>query len=104
MPAIETPIIISAYTIAVLIVYIQNLGTKSVKIMKNLLQLAPKPDLILSLFAGTVLGATVKNMHGVINGRLADEVGRLQKYISEFSVKENKLLVKFLSDALERSI
>lgn len=104
MPDIEAPIIISAYTIALLIVYIQNLGTKSVKIMKNLLQLAPKPDLILSLFAGTVLGATVKNVQDAINGRLTDEVGRLQKYISEFSANENKLLVKFLGEALERAI
>ncbi|MFZ5590308.1 MAG: LexA family protein [Bacillota bacterium] len=104
MPAIEAPLIISAYIIAVLTVYIQNLGTKAVKMMKNLLQPALRPELILSLFAGTALGATFKNMHDVINGRLADEVGRLQKYISEFSAKENKLLVKFLSDALERSI
>jgi len=104
MPATGAPIIISAYIIAVLIVYIQNLGTKAVKMMKNLLQPALRPELILSLFAGTALGATVKNMHDVINGRLADEVGRLQKYISEFSAKENKLLVKFLSDALERAI
>ncbi|MBF7083785.1 Lrp/AsnC family transcriptional regulator [Desulfallas sp. Bu1-1] len=104
MPATEAPIIISTYIIAVLIVYVQNLGAKAVKMIKNLLQPALRPELILSLFAGTVLGATVKNMHDVINGRLADEVGRLQKYISEFSAKENKLLVKFLSDALERSI
>ena len=103
MPAIEAPIIISAYTIAVLTIHIQNLGAKSIKIMRNLFQLAPKPDLILSLFAGTALGATVKNMHDVINDRLADEVGQFQKYISEFSAKENKLLVKFLSDALERT-
>lgn len=104
MPATEAPIIISTYIIAVLIVYVQNLGAKAVKMIKNLLQPALRPELILSLFAGTVLGATVKNMQDVINGRLADEVGRLQKYISEFSAKENKLLVKFLSDALERSI
>lgn len=104
MPATEAPIIISTYIIAVLIVYVQNLGAKAVKMIKNLLQPALRPELILSLFAGTVLGATVKNMQDVINGRLADEVGRLQKYISEFSAKENKLLVKFLSDALERAI
>ncbi|BDC35545.1 MAG: hypothetical protein EF806_00265 [Candidatus Methanoliparum thermophilum] len=104
MPAIEAPIIISTYIIAVLIVYVQNLGTKTVKMINNLLQPALRPELILSLFAGTVLGATVKNMQDVINGRLTDEVGRLQKYISEFSARENKLLVKFLSDALERSI
>jgi len=104
MPAIEAPIIISAYTIAVLIVCIQNLGDKSVKIMKNLLQSATKPDLVLSLFAGTVLGATVKNVQDAINGRLPAEVGKFQKYISEFSAKENKLLVKFLRDALERAI
>ncbi|OPY59478.1 MAG: hypothetical protein A4E56_03175 [Pelotomaculum sp. PtaU1.Bin065] len=103
MPAIKAPIIISAYTIAVLIIHIQNLGAKSVKIMRNLLQLAPKPDLLLSLFAGTALGATFKNMHNVINGRLAEEVGQFQKYISEFSAQENKLLVKFLIDALERT-
>ena len=103
MPAIEAPIIISAYTIAVLTIHIQNLGAKSIKIMRNLFQSAPKPDLILSLFAGTALGATVKNMHDVINDRLADEVGQFQKYISEFSAIENKLLVKFLSDALERA-
>jgi len=104
MPAIEAPIVISANIIAILIVYIQKLGTKTVKMVKNLLQPALRPELILSLFAGTALGATVKNRQDVINGRLAGEVGRLQKYISEFSAKENKLLVKFLSDALERAI
>lgn len=104
MPATGAPIIISANIIAVLIVYIQKLGTKTVKMVKNLLQPALRPELILSLFAGTALGATVKNRQDVINGRLAGEVGRLQKYISEFSAKENKLLVKFLSDALERAI
>ncbi len=103
IPAIEAPIIISAYIIAVLTIHIQNLGAKSIKTMRNLFQLAPKPDLILSLFAGTALGSTVKNVHDVINDKLADEVGQFQKYISEFSAKENKLLVKFLSDALERA-
>ncbi|KUK81029.1 MAG: Transcriptional regulator [Pelotomaculum thermopropionicum] len=104
MPATEAPIVISTYIIAALIVYVQNLGTKTIKMINNLLQPALRPELILSLFAGTVLGATVKNMQDVINGRLTDEVGRLQEYISEFSAKENKLLVKFLSDALERSM
>ena len=104
MPATGAPIIISAKIIVILIVYIQKLGTKTVKMVKNLLQPALRPDMILSLFAGTALGATVRNRQDVINDRLAGEVGRLQKYISEFSAKENILLVKFLDDALERAM
>jgi DNA-binding Lrp family transcriptional regulator len=104
MPATGVPIIISANIIVILIVYIQKLGAKTVKMVKNLLQPALRPDMILSLFAGTALGATVRNRQDVINDRLAGEVGRLQKYISEFSAKENILLVKFLDDALERAM
>ncbi|MBW6463130.1 MAG: Lrp/AsnC family transcriptional regulator [Firmicutes bacterium] len=106
IPTTEAPIIISAKIIFVMIVYIQRLGTETVKIMKNLLQPALRPELVLSLFVGAALGVTVKNknIHGFIYDQLADEVSQFQKYISEFSVKENKLLVSFLGDALERAV
>ncbi|NPV73405.1 MAG: Lrp/AsnC family transcriptional regulator [Pelotomaculum sp.] len=104
MPAAGAPLVICAHIIAILIVCLQNLGVKAINTMKNLLHPAHRPELNLSLFAGTALGAAVKNMHDVINGRLADEVGRLHKYISEFSLNENRLLVKFLDEALEKAI
>jgi len=103
MPGIEKPIIFSAYTIALLIVHIENLGSRSARMIRGLLKLAPKPELALSLFTGTVLGTMIKNMCGTFNGRIAAIVGQFQENLSKFDFDERKRLVTFLGEALERA-
>jgi len=105
VPSIEAHIIAGAYLIAILIFRLLSLGTKVLASMHRLIQNTPKPELVLSIFAGTALGATVKNVQDShISGKLTEEVGRLQKFISEFSARENGLLASFLREALERAI
>jgi DNA-binding Lrp family transcriptional regulator len=103
MRTLEVPITFSAYTITLLIVYIRSLGNRSIQSIENLLQLAPKPEQMLSLFTGAVLGTMVRNMREAINTAITTKVGKFHKHVSEFNGQEKKLLVSFLEEALQRA-
>ncbi|MEW5897807.1 MAG: hypothetical protein AB1652_01360, partial [Bacillota bacterium] len=79
-----------------------SLGSRGIHLVENFLHLAPKPELILSLFAGTVLGVAMKSMKEAMTAKLASKIGVFQRHVSEFSRNERKLLVNFLGENLER--
>lgn len=96
MHSIEKPITYSAYTIALLTVYLYSLGNRGIHLMENFLHLALKPELVLSMFAGTALGISIKSMKDAVTASLAANIGRFQKHIADFSKSEKRLLVNFL--------
>ncbi len=102
MQTIEKPVTYSAYTITLLTTYLYSLGSRGIHLVENFLHPAPKPELILSLFAGTVLGVAMKSMKEAMTAKLASKIGVFQRYISEFSRNERKLLVNFLGENLQR--
>ncbi|MEW6423557.1 MAG: hypothetical protein AB1523_02255 [Bacillota bacterium] len=103
MHTIEKPITYSAYTIALLTAYLSSLGNRGIQLMESYLHLAPRPELILSLFAGTVLGVAIKSMKEAMTAKLATKIEIFQKHVSEFSRNERKLLVSFLGETLQRA-
>lgn len=103
MRTLEKPITFSAYTIMLLIAYIRSLGNRSIQSIESLLQLAPKPEQMLSLFTGAVLGTMARNMRETISTKITTKVGKFHKHVSEFNGQEKKLLASFLEEALQRA-
>ncbi|HAU32342.1 MAG: Transcriptional regulator [Desulfotomaculum sp. 46_296] len=103
MSRIETPVTFSAYTIALLVAYLKNLGSRSADTLLHLLTLPSKPEMTLIFFAGTVIGTMTKNMKEVINGKSFTFIRRFHQYLSECDAGEKKLLLGFLNEALERA-
>lgn len=104
MSSIELPVIFGAYTIALLIAHIHEIKFHMTPTLPQLLQLAPKPELLLSLFAGSVIGTMLKNMKDNLNNKIITCIQRFVEYISECSAPERKLLAGFLKEALQRSL
>jgi hypothetical protein len=104
MPQIDASVPFSAYTITLLTAYLQNIEHQSLKRIKNLLPLSEEPALTLSLFAGTAVGAMVKNMKETLNQKITGIISKFQKNIAEFNLSEKKELVIFLGEALQKAI
>ena len=102
MQTIEKPITYSAYTITLLTAYLYSLGSRGIHLVENYFHLTLKPELVLSLFAGTVLGIAVKSMKEAMTAKLAAKIGVFQRHVAEFNRNERKLLVNFLGENLQR--
>ncbi len=99
---IEKPITYSAYIITLLTACLYSLGNRGIHLMENFLHLSPKPELILSMFAGTALGVAIKTMKETMTVKLVTKIGVFQKHVSEFSRNERRLLVNFLGETLQK--
>ncbi len=104
MSQVELPVVFAAYTIALLIAHIHEINLHGAPTLPQLLQFAPKPELVLSLFAGSVVGTMVKNVKDSLNNKIFSCIHRFLEYISECSAPERKLLAGFLNEALRRSM
>jgi len=103
MAQIELPVIFCAYTIALLITHILEINSRNITTLQHILQLAPKPELVLSLFAGSVVGTMLKNIKDAANSKILSCIRRFEEHISECDILEHKLLANFLNEALQRS-
>ncbi|BCV20153.1 hypothetical protein [Moorella sp. Hama-1] len=99
------PVITSAYTLTILLVYLKSLGKRALQVVRNALQKAPRPEAGLFLATGTGLGLAVNMLsQNPLAGQLAGYLNRLQEQIGKLSGGEHKLLADFLHEALERAI
>lgn len=102
MPAIEMPIILSAYIITLLIVCLKIFSSKSIQFIKKHLLFTSKPEIALSMFVGTVLGNILKtaaNFNSI--DQLTVYIKQFQNSIDEINFQEKTLLMDFLKEALE---
>ena len=104
MRIVEKPVAYGAYMITLLTAYLYSLGNRGIHLLENSLRHPSKPELTLSMFAGTVLGMAIKNVKETVTAKLAAKIDVFQKHISGFSKNERKLLVNFLGEALQRAI
>ncbi|AEG16769.1 hypothetical protein G7K71_17940 [Desulfofundulus sp. TPOSR] len=103
MSRIELPVVFSAYTIALLITHIHEINSRGMAALKHILELAPKPELVLSLFAGLAVGTMLKSMKDAVNSKILSCIRRFEDHISECDNQERRLLASFLTEALQRS-
>ncbi|SHI56182.1 hypothetical protein [Desulfofundulus thermosubterraneus] len=103
MSRIELPVVFSAYTIALLVTHIHEMNSRGIAALKHILELAPKPELVLSLFAGSVIGTMLKNMKDAVNNKILACIRRFEDHISKCDNQERRLLASFLTEALQRS-
>lgn len=104
MGTIEKPITHSAYTITILTTYLYSLGNRGIHLLEHFVKNTPKPELSLSIFAGTALGVALKSMKKAMANKLASKISTFQRHLSEFNRSERKLLASFLGEALQRAI
>ncbi|MGI9861392.1 hypothetical protein SDD30_08410 [Moorella naiadis] len=99
------PVITSAYTLTILLVYLKSLGERALQVVRHALQKAPRPEAGLFLATGTGLGLAVNMLpQNPLAGQLAGYLSRLQEQIGKLTGREHKLLLDFLHEALERAI
>lgn len=102
IPKIEMPIIFSAYIITLLVVCLKTFSTKSIQLIKKNILFTSKPEIALTMFAGTVLGSVLKT---ATNFNLIDQITiyikQFQDRIGEINFKEKTLLVDFLKESLK---
>ncbi|MDQ0285154.1 DNA-binding Lrp family transcriptional regulator [Desulfofundulus luciae] len=103
MSRIELPVVFSAYTIALLITHIHEINSRGMAALKHILELAPKPELVLSLFAGSAIGTMLKSMKDAVNSKILSCIRRFEDHISECDNQERRILASFLTEALQRS-
>jgi DNA-binding Lrp family transcriptional regulator len=103
MSRIELPVVFSAYTIALLITHIHEINSRGMAALKHILELAPKPELVLSLFAGSAIGTMLKSMKDTVNSKILSCIRRFEEHISRCDHNECRILASFLSEALQRS-
>lgn len=104
MPAVERPLAFGAYTIVLLTVYLEYLGSRGLATVQNVLQAAARPEIALGLFAGTAVGSAIKGMKDGLHKRVEAQVRRFLQSIGEYDAREGRLLVGFLRQALERNM
>ena len=100
---IEKPITHSAYIITILITFLSSLGNRGFHLLEQFVKTAAKPELSLSIFAGTALGVALKSVKKTLAKKLASKVNTFQKHLSEFNRSERKLLFNFLGEALQKA-
>lgn len=103
MARVELPVIFSAYTIALLLTHIHEINSRGMATLQHILQLAPKPELVLTLFAGSAVGTMLRNMKDTLNSKLLSSIRRFEEHISQCDTLEHKLLAGFLNEAIQRS-
>ncbi|CEP66959.1 Uncharacterized [Moorella glycerini] len=104
MPGKAHPVITSAYTLTILLVYLKSLGEKALQLVRSALKKAPRPEAGLLLATGTGWGLAANMLpQGNLAGQLAAYLSRLQEQIENLTGGEHKLLLDFLHEALERA-
>ncbi|RKO65829.1 hypothetical protein [Desulfofundulus salinus] len=103
MMKIELPLVFCAYTIALLITHIYGINSRGLAFLQQIFEMAPRPELVLSLFAGSVIGTMLKSMKDAVNSKILSCIQRFQDHISQCGHQEHKLLASFLNEALQRS-
>lgn len=102
MPAIERPVILGAHTIVLLITYLEYLGSRGLATVRSVLRAAAKPEITLSLFAGTAIGSVVGGVKNGLHKQVEVQVRRFIQSIGECSVREGQLLTGFLRQVLKQ--
>ncbi|MCS5696516.1 MULTISPECIES: hypothetical protein [Desulfofundulus] len=103
MASIELPVVFSAYTIALLITHIHEINAGGMAAMKHILEMAPRPELVLSLFAGLAIGTMLRGMKDAVNNKILTCIRRFEEHISRCDHNECRILASFLSEALHSS-
>ncbi|AOQ22731.1 hypothetical protein [Neomoorella thermoacetica] len=105
MPGKTNPVITSAYTLTILLVYLKSLGERALQVVRSALDKASRPEAGLFLATGTGLGLAVNMLsQNPLAGQLAGYLNRLQEHIENLTGREHKLLLDFLHEALERVV
>ncbi len=99
LPAIESPMIFSAYVITILVTQLQNLSDKSIDLIKKIVSEAVNPESGLAMFSGAVI-ASLPGMDPRFSGWISKYLSGFQKNLALLNKKEKDQLMNFLSDAL----
>lgn len=96
-----SPLIVCAGIVTLLLMELQKVNRRGQELIREVLNLSPRPEMGLSLVAGTTLGSLVERaVDRAIIRRIAEYVRRFQEKLAEISTADRRLLVDFVNEAL----
>ncbi|MGB9661754.1 MAG: hypothetical protein ACPL5F_07005 [Moorellaceae bacterium] len=99
----EHPLISSAYTLTVLLIYLKAVGEKALNLIRTALQRVVRPETGLVLVTGTALGLAANEFTPLpFTAQVVRYIHSLQEQIEGFTNREKKLLAEFLQEALNQ--
>lgn len=104
MARVEWPVVFSAYTITLLLTHFHEINSRGMAVLQQVLQLCPRPELVLSLFAGSAMGMMLRSMKDAFNNKLLSSIRRFEEHISQCNTQEHEMLTAFLNEAIQRSL
>jgi DNA-binding MarR family transcriptional regulator len=96
-----SPLIACAGIVTLLLMELEHFNRRAHELLREVVNLSPRPEISLSLVAGTTLGTLVERAADLaIIRRIADYIRSLQEKLAEISTADRRLLVDFVNEAL----
>lgn len=89
-----------AYLTGVLLIHLHRLGPGPASLVHRLVRNAPRTEMRLVVFVGTVVGTVIDTVGQGVSGELADLVGSYLRMVAELTEAEREMLIGFLEDGL----
>jgi len=102
LPLKRRPVAYCASTLSLLLLYAEALAGRQDMIVRNIVALAPRPEVALTLFTGSVLSIVASRTRWPLKQRLSARVRRYLAHLADMTAEERDLLFRFLREALER--
>jgi DNA-binding MarR family transcriptional regulator len=88
------------YILAILILYLYALGKVQKDMVKNIIVVADRHDIKITLFVGMVVGTAIQSVAQELDPRISDLIGSFLKHLDQLSMNEMQLLIEFLQEAI----
>ncbi|WP_003545845.1 Lrp/AsnC family transcriptional regulator [Desulfotomaculum nigrificans] len=88
------------YILAILILYLHALGKVQKDMVKNIIVVANRHDIKITLFVGMVVGTAIQSVAQELDPRISDLIGSFLKHLDQLSMNEMQILIEFLQEAI----
>lgn len=88
------------YILAILILYLHALGKVQKDMVKNIIVVANRHDIKITLFVGMVVGTAIQSVAQELDPRINDLIGSFLKHLDQLSMNEMQILIEFLQEAI----
>lgn len=88
------------YILAILILYLHALGKIQKDMVKNIIEVADRDDIKITLFVGMIAGTAIQSVAQELDPRISDLIGSFLKHLDQLTMNEVQILIKFLQEAI----
>ncbi|MFZ3173175.1 MAG: Lrp/AsnC family transcriptional regulator [Carboxydocellales bacterium] len=88
------------YILAILILYLQVLGKVQKDMVKNIIEVADRHDIKITVFVGMVVGTAIQSVAQELDPRISNLMGSFLKHLDQLNLNEMQILIEFLQEAM----